>query len=173
MSILNPFEETLFRAFQATYKKPPKTAGYKKDLLVAMFCSSLLVVAEEDFADDEVINVETDMTVNQSLLWLSKEIQTTLNNSDDNTKAYIQKKTRVLVPRALSVADGVVNLELLAMYIMFANFVERKQKLDEDLQFLAEFDYMEVASYLCEKTKVGSVEAEMYEQANRILEQLR
>ena len=173
MSILKPFEETLFRAFQATYKNPPKTAGYKKDMLVAMFCSSLLSVAEAEFKDDEVISIETDPITENKLLWLASEIQTTLNNSDIDTKTYIQKKTRTLVPRSLKVADGVVSLELLAMYIMFANFVERKQKLDSDLQFLAEFDYMEVASYLCEKTKVGSVEAEMYAQATKILEVLR
>lgn len=148
-----------------------KTAGYKKDLLVAIFCSSLLNLAE--LKDDELIAVDVDIATENKLLWLANEIQATLNNSDIATLVYIQKKTRSLVPRALKIAGETISAELLAMYILFANFVERKQSLDKDLQFLADFDYMEVTSYLCEKTKVGSVEAEMYEQANKILEILR
>ncbi len=148
-----------------------KTAGYKKDLLVAIFCSSLLNLAE--LKDDELIAVDVDIATENKLLWLASEIQATLNNSDITTLLYVQKKTRVLVPRALKIAGETISAELLAMYILFANFVERKQSLDKDLQFLADFDYMEVTSYLCEKTKVGSVEAEMYEQANKILEILR
>ena len=148
-----------------------KTAGYKKDLLVAIFCSSLLNLAE--LKDDELIAVDVDIATENKLLWLASEIQAILNNSSITTLLYIQKKTRALVPRALKIAGETISAELLAMYILFANFVERKQSLDKDLQFLAEFDYMEVASYLCEKTKVGSVEAEMYEQANKILEILR
>ena len=148
-----------------------KTAGYKKDLLVAIFCSSLLNLAE--LKDDELIAVDVDIATENKLLWLASEIQAILNNSNITTLLYIQKKTRALVPRALKIAGETISAELLAMYILFANFVERKQSLDKDLQFLAEFDYMEVTSYLCEKTKVGSVEAEMYEQANKILEILR
>ena len=148
-----------------------KTAGYKKDLLVAIFCSSLLNLAE--LKDDELIAVDVDIATENKLLWLASEIQAILNNSSITTLLYIQKKTRALVPRALKIAGETISAELLAMYILFANFVERKQSLDKDLQFLAEFDYMEVTSYLCEKTKVGSVEAEMYEQANKILEILR
>ena len=148
-----------------------KTAGYKKDLLVAIFCSSLLNLAE--LKDDELIAVDVDIATENKLLWLASEIQAILNNSNITTLLYIQKKTRALVPRALKIAGETISAELLAMYILFANFVERKQSLDKDLQFLADFDYMEVTSYLCEKTKVGSVEAEMYEQANKILEILR
>ncbi len=145
-----------------------KPAGCKKDVLVAIFCGSLLTVAEEDFTDDEVVNIETDMITNNKLLWLAKEIQTMLNESDDNVKRYIRDKTRILVPMVLKRIKGVVNLELLAMYVLFINFVERNQKLDDDLQFLAEFDYMQVAEYLC-STKISDIEAEMFKLAYEVL----
>ncbi len=180
-----------------------KPAGYKKDVLVAMFCGSLLVVAEEKFDDDCIINVDTNMQISQKLLWLAKEIQTTLNNSDNETKLYIRSvtsgksikevkkeimladkmdaiqrahyekikqeaKPQGIMKKVLFALDGVVNLELLAMYILFVNFVERKQKLDKDLQYLAEFDYMEVAEYLC-STKISEVEEDMFKLAYEVL----
>jgi len=151
-----------------------KSSGFKKDLLVAMFCASLITVSQEDFNDDEVINVDVDSELNAIINQIAKDIQKTLNTAPFEVQRWIRRKTETVVPLVLSSIDTkVISLETLALYVLFVNFIERKYPLDEDLKFLvSRYDYMDLAEKLNE-TALGQVEEEMFKLSYLILSNLR
>ena len=151
-----------------------KSSGFKKDLLVAMFCSALITVSQEDFDDDEVINVDTGAELEDAIRSIAKDIQATLSKSPYDVQKWIRRKTEVVVPMVLaSINTKTVSLETLSLYILFINFIERRYPLDEDLKFLvSKYDYMDLAEKL-NKTRLGDIEAEMFSLAYSIIERLR
>lgn len=151
-----------------------KSAGFKRDLLVAMFCSALITVSQEDFDDDEVINVDTGAELEDAIRSIAKDIQATLIKSPYDVQKWIRRKTEVVVPMVLaSINTKTVSLETLSLYILFINFIERRYPLDEDLKFLvSKYDYMDLAEKL-NKTRLGDIEAEMFSLAYSVIERLR
>ena len=147
------------------------SAGFKKDMLIAIFCSSLLVVSNEDFDDGELINIATD-EIDKEVALIANSIQEAFNKTPSNVKQWVHNKTRTVVPRALSKAYGTVNLELLAMYILFVHFIERDKPLSSHIGFLQEIDYMGIAERICD-TEAGRVESEMFQLSYEIIASLR
>ena len=151
-----------------------KSSGFKKDLLVAIFCSALLKVSEEDMQDDDVVFVDPCAEVAKELNSLAMDIQALLNRQDEDVKKWVRSKT---ISSAREVIKNInaksISLETLAMYILFINFIERAYPLDDDLKFLvSKYDYMELAEQL-NQTELGQAEAEMFKLSYEILLRLR
>ncbi len=83
--------------------------------------------------------------------------------SEEATAKWIKNNLDKRVGKMLmKIQDETISLEFLALWILYVNFVERTQKLNDEFSWLKnESIYFRVAEYLS-KTNVAKVEDKMF-----------
>ena len=158
------------------------SAGAKKDLLVLQFCQALITVSKSDdvFADDDIVN-----RVSNKKYHLNKRIDKALQSLSDRMaktiKGIIAKDGFALskwlksalnskvAPTLKSITSKTINLEMLALWVMFVNFAERDKTLITELK-----EYEDANQYfriveLIGGTEVARLEGELFEEAYKVV----
>ena len=155
--------------------------GYNKELLVAMFASSLIKVSDhEDVTSDPDLvqkankDHRLNKRINRRLASLKKDIDDHIYNAITPEMAkWFKKNTDKRVAKALGIIDeNLVSLELLAVWILFSNFAEMNERVDESLEFLKKYDYIALVDLMME-TEAKVVEGEMFNISNDIILRLK
>ena len=156
------------------------SVGYKKDLLVMMFASSIVAVTDhEETKTDNTIVKNTDYKLNKRidrrLHKLKADIDSFIHREiDKDTARWIKHHSKDRTYKALSLIDTCsVSLELMAVYVLYANFGDsRTLKLDESLTWVKDFNYMTIADLLME-TEASVTEEDMYAVSYEIVNALK
>ena len=155
--------------------------GYNKELLIAMFASSLIKIIDHE----DVVGDDTLLSLNNKDYHLNKRIDRRLFSLKKSIDDYIydivtpdiakwlKKNTDKRVVKALNIANKhLVSLELLAVWILFSNFGEMNSRVDKSLGFLMDYDYMALAELLS-KTHASQVDGEMFAISSDIISALK
>ena len=162
------------------------SAGAKKDLLILEFCQALLVVSKTDDAksDNSLVNRQytTDYHINKRI---DRAIDKIIDRAGVTIKSIVAKEgyelakwlkmalNNKIVPALKSITTKTINLEMLALWIMFANFSERNKTLIPELREYEDANqYIRVVE-LIGNTEVARLEGELFDEAYNIIAMLK
>ena len=119
------------------------SSGAKRDLLVLFLCKALLEIAlDKDASEDSIqrdrtnkhykLNKKLDSRLNK----LYSMLNDTLNKAITKEIAkWLKSKTDFKIYNMLiKIQETEIQLEVLAMYVMYVNFCERDKRLDDIFQ---------------------------------------
>ena len=153
----------------------------KKELLVAMFASSLIQVADDDITkeDETIIQQTGDYKLNKRITRRLTKLKADIDNFihgavNRDIAKWLKSNNATRTLKALKRIDSdKVSLELMAVYVLFANFADnRRIKLDPSMEWLKTYDYMTLADMLTE-TEARQAEEPMYNVAYEIVNILK
>ena len=156
----------------------------KKDFLVLNFVSALFTVSNKDTEDENVIkrtsnidykqNKRIDRRIDQIQETISKSIKDMYQlGGKDLTKWMKINLEKKIVGTLTKIQAETINLEYLAMFILYVNFAKNERNgktLAEPMQEIQDaMQYILDTTAMFEGTAVGDLEGDMYEQAHNII----
>lgn len=144
--------------------------GYNKELLVLLFANSLLQVSDSDDSktDDDLVQKDNkDYHLNKRIDKRLKLLNESINvfsekNISKDISLWLKKQSSSRTIKALRIVDEAkISLELLAVYILFANFGEMNNKVHDDFREFKDYDYNELADLMV-KTNAEQVQMNMF-----------
>lgn len=157
------------------------SSGAKKDFLVLCFCYALIEVSQEKIKDSTIImrkgNYNHNKKINRALLKLHTAIKTTVDTEfkkDISLVLWVRKNLDSKIGYALTKAtQSTLSLELISLFILFVNFVERSQKLDPIFDQYTKVDtYFRIIDML-NTTEAANVEGEMFQLAYELIKNIK
>lgn len=159
------------------------SSGAKKELLVLFFAKSLIKVSRE-FKDESLIVRDMankyhreNKKYEKQIMSLMDKVEATIDLAMDNEVGiWLKSKTNSTISYLLKkIADEKVQLDILALYIMYVNFCERNDKKLDSLfeQFTDSKVYFDNIDLLLKVGIKEDDEAEMFNLAYFCLETMR
>jgi len=159
--------------------------GAKRDLLIIQFCKALLVIAnaEETITDSDVmsrnntqyhLNKKIDRALNKIIYRLQNTIDTLYLEGKADLSKWVVKNLEPRVGVALTkIQVKTVNLEMLALWILFVNFSEKDRKLHQAfIEWVDANQYFKVLEMMC-NTKIAVLESELFQTSYEIMEYIK
>lgn len=157
------------------------SVGAKKDLLILQFAYALLKISNETIDDANIIhradnkiykvNKKIDKAVNKLITNLQMTIEIMYQDNPLELQSWVKAKMLKRVGVALSnIQDEVINLEYLALLILYVNFCEHDKKLREEYLWLEDAEQYFVVMEMLNQTKAGIVEADAQNLAYDLVE---
>lgn len=162
------------------------SSGAKKDLLVLSFAKSMLEVSKGDDAkSDESLMPRTDnkdyrinKRINNNFDRVIERINETLDNlyleGGKETAVWVKKNLEKRVGKVLlKIQHDRVNLEMLALWIIYCNFSETKRVLNAKFEWLAQGDqWLRIADML-DETSSGEIQGNMFNTAYDVIARIK
>ena len=157
------------------------SSGSRKELLVLMFVSSIISVSEheETKTDEDVIKMDNkthkiNKKIRELLLSIKSDINIYVKSiMTQEIAEWIKSKSPSSTMKAVRKAQETkVGLEFLAVWVLYVNFIERKQKLDEGMIMFTKYDYMGLADMM-ELTAIGETNGDMMMLSYDVVESLK
>lgn len=149
-----------------------QSSGAKKDLVIAIIASSFFMVSIEGLVEDTII-VEDLPLIDKALLGISKEVVAIKYSWEVPDQIAVDKYVKLKLPKIQEMLElRLINLELLGLYVMHTNFLERKEKLSSSFSSLVEINYMDLAHEIC-YSSAGRLEREMFDLSYLIMEEIK
>ena len=93
--------------------------------------------------------------------------------SDNDIKKWVSSKLKTKFQKVLiDLTNKTVNLEMLAIFILFANFADVERKLDDIFEVLTDTKILDVIE-LMQQTEVAIIEGDMFKLAYDIIAQVK
>jgi len=159
--------------------------GAKRDLLIIQFCKALLVIAntEETITDSDVmsrnntqyhLNKKIDRALNKIIDRLQNTIDTLYLEGKADLSKWIVNNLEPRIGVALTkIQVKTVNLEMLALWILFVNFSEKDRKLHQAfIEWVDANQYFKVLEMMC-NTKIAVLEGELFQTSYEIMEYIK
>jgi hypothetical protein len=156
------------------------SSGARKDLLVVKFCKAMFDVAKQDetIADADISSCELDNYIEGKLVALSDRLQNTINkaykNNGSELSAWVSKNLDRRIGLTLTrIQAHSVNLEMLALWVLFINFCERDKPIDDLFsEWLEPEQYLNVIELLSH-TEVAKLEGVMFDLSYEIIKNIK
>ena len=152
------------------------SSGAKKDLMVLQFCKALLDVSMQDETRKDVDlknreinkNYHLNKRIDRAIKKLSDRIQNTITvmfkEGGVELSAWVKKNLEKRIGLTLlSLQENSINLEMLAVWVLFVNFCERHKSIHKAFEEYTESDQYFRIIELIGGTSVANIEGEMFE----------
>ena len=162
------------------------SAGARKDLLLIQFVKSLLDVSKKDTTIDDAdvhsrvsnksykVNKRIDRQLDKLSDKLSETINAMFEKGGYETAVWIKKNLSKRVGGTLmKIQESRINLEMLAVWVMYCNFSELKRPLDEDLKWTTDQkQYFQIID-LMENTELESINRDMFQASYDVIARIK
>ena len=162
------------------------SSGAKKDLLVLRFAQAIFTVSKTDevFADDNLLKRDSkvDYHLNKRIERAISALETRIKSTSDTLikrdgyelskwlRSHLNSK---IMPALKSITAKTINLEMLALWILFVNFSERDKSLIPEFEEYAEPNQYFRIIELLGGTAVARLEGELFEEAYRLVSTIK
>jgi len=166
----------------------PISSGSRKDLLVMYFCCSVIKVSLKDVKKlskeekeelqerDDNKNHHLNKRIDRRLKKLLEKMEVTINAMMANyeTALWVRKHLDSKIGKTLmKMQNSIINLEMLALWILYVNFVERDKPLDKVFEWLTDAElYFEITEMMAD-TKVSYLESELFNMAYDVVKMIK
>jgi hypothetical protein len=161
------------------------SSGARLDLMVLQFAVSLIQISLEKNCNDDGLVERADnkayhvnKRIDRKLEKLQGELKETIDSlfkeGGIKTAQWVKNNLEKRIGKTLlKIQEEDINLETLAIWILFVNFCERKKQVHEKMNWLTnEVQYFDVLDML-DKTKIGHVGEAMYKTAYFAIENIK
>lgn len=157
------------------------SSGAKKDFLILCFCNAIITTSKQDDIDAEVLSASGSYHLNKrigrALDKLLDKMGATISSEfarDAGLASWVRQNLDKRIGYALSKASqAVVNLELMALWVLYVNFTERDKKLDAIFEpFTKAEEYLRVID-LVNQTEASKIEGEMFQLAYELIQNIK
>lgn len=156
------------------------SSGAKKDLMIIKFCKALLDVAkqEDTITDTSISSCNLDEYVEDKLTKISDRLQSTINEAYKSNgwelSIWVNKNLDKRIGVTLTkIQAHSVNLEMLALWVMFINFCERDKPVASIFsEWLEPEQYLNVIELLSH-TEVAKLEGVMFDLSYEIIKNIK
>ena len=158
------------------------SAGAKKDLMVVYFCYSTIKISLEDIGDAEIKqrkdnkNHKLNKRIDRRLEKLMERLEKTISYfmSDYDVATWIRRNLDKRIGKTLLlIQESTLNLEFLALFILYVNFCERDKPLHAEFQWLEDPDIYFNITELIADTKISDLESELFLMAYDIVQNIK
>ena len=159
--------------------------GAMKDFMVLHFVRSLIEVSMRDTSKQDINLLNRD---NKSYK-LNKKIDKKLEELRDNLKAtinlmfkeggleaaeYVRKNLHSRIGGTLiQIKKDTINLEMLAMYVLYVNFAERQRPLHPLMQWLNNTDMIFGITDMMSETAISTLENDLFLEAYSVVNKIK
>ena len=160
----------------------------KLDFMIVNFATSLLKVSKVDAKDEGVkdrsnnkdyqINKRIDRRIDTIQTMLDEVVADMYNLGGNDLATWTKKNLPKRIGGTLTkIQEHTVNLEYLAMFILYVNFAENEREgkaLSEPMQMIQQkMDYILETTALFEQINISFLEGAMYEQSIKIIQMIK
>ena len=157
------------------------SSGAKKDLLVLSFIHSILTVSmsEDTKSDDDILKRNGDYRINKQIDRNINRLQERIKSTIDELMTpgialWIKSNMDKRIGTTLSkIQEEYVSLELMAIWIAFANFCERDKPLDDRFKWLTNEEQYFRINEIMQKTNSARLEDKMFNLAYEIISMIK
>ena len=162
------------------------SSGCAKDLMVIQFAHSLIHVSKQENAVEEnglitrtdnkvhKINKKIDILLESMADKLKYTINEIFEDGGIETAAWVRKNLDKRIGGTLTqIQEKTINLEMLAMYVLFVNFAEKARPLHPAYQWLDDADQYFKITDLMTKTKIEELENAMFMTAYDVVNKIK
>ena len=158
------------------------SSGAKKDLLVLSFVKSMIQVS---LTEDSVQDAELQSRIDNKDYKVNKRIDRALNRLNDKLTDTINniykiggKEVAVWVKKNLhkriggtltKIQEDSINLEMLALWVMYVNFAEKKRPLHKEFERFTDAEEYFKITELMTNTNVSNLEDKMFNTAYDVI----
>ena len=159
--------------------------GAMKDFMVLQFVHSLIEVSMQDTSKQDINLLNRDNKSHR----INKKIDKKLEELRDNLKAtinlmfkeggrdtteYIQKNLHSRIGGTLTqIQKDTVNLEMLAMYVLYVNFAEKQRPLHPLMQWLNDADIIFGITDMMSETAISTLENDLFLEAYSVVSKIK
>lgn len=162
------------------------SSGAKRDFLVLQFAKSLIEVSKKDEskADDDLFNrddnkdYKLNRRIDRALDKLSDRMNETINALYKEGGRDVAEWTRKNLPRRVGgtltkIQESTINLEMLAMWVMYVNFAESERKLHKEFEWCRDAEQYFKITELMTDTKIAGLEEAMFKTAYDVIARIK
>lgn len=162
------------------------SSGCKKDLMVIQFANSLIQISKDDEANqdkdilsrksnkDYKLNKRIDRHLEAMTNKLGETINAIFEIGGHETAAWIRKNLDKRIGGTLThIQQSTINLEMLAMYVLYVNFAETERPLHKAFKWLEDAEQYFKTTDLMSSTIISRLENPMFLSAYDVVKRIK
>jgi len=159
------------------------SAGFKRELLILLFVKALLEISLDPIKSEGALQRDRhnkyrkiNKKIDDRIATIADKIIVVINrHMDEEFAKWVKCKTNIKIYNLLAkIQEYEIQIEVLALYVMYINFCERKLKLDSALDMFTNSTlYFDNIDLIKNANIDEDTEQSMYYLAYKIIEDLR
>ena len=162
------------------------SSGARKDLLVMTFAKSMIEVSYgEDARSDENLAPRVDnkdyranKKIDNALIRLKDKLTESIDKlytiGGKDTVEWIRKNLHKRIGGTLTkIQAEQINLEMLAIWVLYVNFADVKRQLHEEMKWLSDGAQLLKIADMMEETKISDLQGDMFNIAYDVIERVK